>query len=157
MKTKPTQILKEKRPFLKKKTKLECPCIRFILSILKNKKQSTTTQTTSATETHAKKDAVKQMDPEPTLKKTKRSRVMRIPKIGCTVPFLMTLFNDLTNKGVVRMDACDISKAVNTISNIKMELDGGRAWNGNIEIAKNLHLKMYKSGLVLRLKQLNNQ
>lgn len=158
MKSEASQNLKERSKFLKtkkKRTKLECPCIRFILSILKNKRQSTTIST-SVNETNRHETSVEvdqKIEPETTLKKTKNSRVIRLPKIGCTIPFLMKLFNDLSNKGVMRLDVCDITRAVNIISNAKMDLDSGKAWSGKIEIAENLHLKLYKTGLVLHHKQ----
>lgn len=152
MKSKPDQNLKEKSHFLKnkkKRNKAECPCIRFILSILKSKKQSTCL----STESNKSVLADKRIESESFLKKTKKTRVIRLPRIGCTIPFLMTLFNDLSKEGTMNMEASDISRAVNIILKAKMDLDGGSPWNGKIQIAENLHLKLYKSGLVLHHKK----
>lgn len=154
MKSKPTQSLKEKSACLKMRSaKLQCPCIRLILSILKNKKQRTTVSATSATVTHKITDEDKKTESYSIIKKAKNSRVIRLPKIRCMVSFLTNLFNELSRRGELRMDASGIARAVDIISNVKMNLDGGKAWNGKIEIAENLHLKLYKSGLVLHHRQ----
>jgi len=141
----PNHNVKEKSLILKKnKTKIGCPFVRIILSILKN---STTSKT------HLTVHADKKMESESTLKNTKKkTRIIRLPKNGYITPFLLTLFNDLSSKGMLQMDACDITRSVNIISNAKMDLDGGKPWNGKIKIAENLHLKLYTSGLVLHLK-----
>lgn len=157
MKPNQSQNLKEKSTYLnnkQKKTQLECPCIRFILSILKNKNQcKDSVSTTSGIVNYKTIGANKKMELQSTLKKSKKPRIVRLPKIGCTIPFLMTLFNNLSNSGEVCMETSDVASAVNLILKAKMDLDEGKAWNGKIEIAENLHLKLYKSGLVLHHKQ----
>ena len=138
----------------KQKTKLECPCIRrLILSILKKKNISTEASATSDAATNKTTGAENKTESEISDKTKKKSRIIRLPKKGCIVPFLMTLFNNLSSKNAVRMDANDTAKAVDIISKVKMELDGGKAWKGKIKIAENLHLKLYKTGLVLHHKQ----
>ena len=150
MKSIPSSNLKEKSQILnnmKKRTKLECPCIRFILSILKHKKQTKRVPTESTMVSQKTNNEDKNPVPEPTPNVTKKPRIIRLPKTKCIVPIL----NNLSNSGVVRMDACEIARAVDIISNVKMNLDGG--WNGKVQLAENLHLKLYKSGLVLYVKQ----
>lgn len=120
---------------------------------MKNKKQNISISTKNGPATHKTVDTDKITQLDTTLKKTKKSRIIRVPKIVCIKPFLMTLFNDLSTTGAVRMDANGISKAVDIISNAKMDLEGGNAWNGKIKIAENFYLKLYKSGLVLHLKK----
>lgn len=138
----------------KEKAKLECPCIkRFILSILKKKKISGEASTTSEAATHKTDGAENKTVSEASLKNVKKSRIIRLPKNKCIIPFLMTLFYDLSIKGAVRMDVNETARAVDIISKVKMELDGGKAWKGKIKIAENLHLKLYKTGLVLHHKQ----
>jgi hypothetical protein len=138
----------------KQNTRLECPCImRLILSFLKKKKISNEASATSDATTNKTVGAENTTESKAPLKTMKKSRIIRLPKNGCIIPFLMNLFNDLTTKSVVRMDASDTARAVTIISKMKMELDSGTAWKGKIEIAENLHLKLYKTGLVLHHKQ----
>lgn len=138
----------------KEKTKRECPCIRrLILSILKKKKIGTEVLTTSDADTNKTSSAENKTESETSLKTKKKSRIIRLPKKGCIIPFLITLFNDLSSKSAVRMDANDTAKAVDVISKVKMALDSGKAWKGKVKIAENLHLKLYKTGLVLHHKQ----
>lgn len=136
---------------LKAKSRM-CPCIkRIILVILKKNKLSTVASTTSDAATN--KIAENKMESEASFKTKKKSRIIRLPKKGCINPLLMTLFNDLTSKSAVNMDASETARAVDIISNVKMELDVGKAWKGPIKIAENLYLKLYKTGLVLHHKQ----
>lgn len=107
---------------------------------------------TSAAATNNTDAAENETESQVSLKTMNKSRIIRLPKIGCIIPFLMTLFNDLTSNGAVRMDANETARAVDIISKVKMELDGGKAWKGRIKIAENLHLKLYKTGLVLHHK-----
>lgn len=138
----------------KQEIKLVCPCIRrLILSTLKKKKISTVASTTSDATINKTAAAENKTESETSLKTKKKSRIIRLPKKGCIIPFLMTLFNDLSSKSAVSMDANDTARAVDIISKVKMELDGGKAWKGKIKIAENLQLKLYKTGLVLHHKQ----
>lgn len=132
----------------KLKEKYLCSCIWFFLLNLKN------SQTNKDTKLCAKET----LQPEKTLesgqeatksKCIRKSHIIRIPKIGCDVPFLVTMFTNLSNIGAVRMDERAIMNAVNVITKVKKDLDEGNPWNGNIEIAENLILKLYKSGLIL--------
>ena len=168
MKTKATDKLKEKSRLLKnlkKGSKCECPCIHFIFSILKNNKQrstifdeSTTVVSNEAatvsnedvTETSIETGDVTETGDVPetaqknTILKPKNSRVFHLPRFGCTVPFLMGLFNDLTKDGTMYMEAAEISRAVNIILKVKMDLADGKPWNGKVEVAENLYLKLNK-------------
>lgn len=179
MKSKPRSNLKEKSTFSSNKMKtsgLACPCIRFILSILKNEIQSkiistktdTKTQkkvnavenpelvkiisTKSDTNTPKKVNAVVKTELVSPLPKTQKTRIIRIPKNGCITSFLTRWFNALSNTESLRMNKVEIAEAINVISSVKNDLDGGRAWSGSIKIAENLHLKLYKTGLVLHHK-----
>lgn len=139
---------------INEKTKFECPCIRrMILSILKKRQISTGASTTSDTDTNKTASAENKTESEASLKPKKKSRIIRLPKNGSIIPFLVTLFNDLTAKNAVNMDINDTARAVNIISKVKMELDAGKSWKGTIKIAENLYLKLYKTGLVLHHKQ----
>ena len=163
MKTKPSDKLKEKSGFLKNKkkvTKCECPCIHFILSILKNNKQRTTISDERAaptvsneSPTSSEATGVPETEQKNTICKAKSSRVIRLPTFGCTVPFLMALFNDLTKDGTMYMESGEISRAVNIILKAKVDLDNGKAWNGKVQVAENLYLMLNKSGLVLHHKK----
>lgn len=138
---------------IKKKQKYQCPCISFLLSILKNKKM---VHRSKITETGKNKPDIvkKRNDKSLVLKTNKKSQIIRIPKIGCEIPFLVKLFTDLSNSGTVRMDESEIMIAVNITSKAKKDLDEGKKWGGNIEIAENLQLRLYKTGLVLYHKKL---
>lgn len=83
---------------------------------------------------------------------TKKSRIIRLPKIGCITSNLMSIFNDLSNTGAVLLDTSEIMRAVNIVLKVQKDMDEGIPWNEKIEIVKNLYLKLYKSGLVLHLK-----
>lgn len=54
-------------------------------------------------------------------RKAAKSRIICIPKIGCTIPFLM----DLLNSGEIVMETIEIEKAVNIILKAKLDLDAG--------------------------------
>ena len=130
------------------KQKYQYPCIRFLLSILKNKNQ---VQCNKSREEKTYKPEVikKSIGKVSNLKSIRKSHIIRIPKIGCVIPFLVTLFTNLSNTGAVQMDERGIMNAVNITAKAKKDLDEGKQWNGNIEIAENLKLKLYKSGLII--------
>ena len=171
MKTKATDELKEKSrllKILKKGSKCECPCIHFIFSILQNNKQrstifdestavvskeAATASNEDVTETSKETADVPETPQKNAIFKPKNSRVFHLPRFGCTVPFLMGLFNDLTKDGTMYMEAAEISRAVNIILKVKMDLDDGKPWNGKVEVAENLYLKLNKSGLALQHKK----
>lgn len=151
MDTKLTLNMKKKSTLAKnKKIKQNnhCPCISFLLALLKiNNKAQRTRNSAKGTR---KSEIVKKFDDKTSVVKSNRKpHIIRIPKIGCEVPFLVTLFTNLSNTGVVHMDEREIMKAVNITAKAKKDLDEGKKWNGNIEIAENLKLKLYKTGLVL--------
>lgn len=77
----------------------------------------------------------------------RKIQITRIPKVGSGLPFLVTFFNNFAKSG--QMDETEITRAVNITDKAKKDLDEGKQWNGPIEIAENLKLKLYKSGLVL--------
>lgn len=138
---------------LKAKSKM-CPCIRrIILAILKKKKISTEASTASDDATNKTAGAENKTESEYSFQTKKKSRLIRIQKNGNIIPFLTTLFNDLSSKSAVNMDANETARAVDIISKVKTELDVGKAWKGTIKIAENLYLKLYKTGLVLHHKQ----
>ena len=128
--------------------KYQCPCILFYLSITKDKTQEQFSKT-SEKETHNTETAKKSSGKSTVLKINKKSHITRIPKIGCDIPFLVTLFTSLSNTGSVTMDERGIMNAVNIVARAKKDLDEGKKWNGTIEINENLKLKLYKSGLGL--------
>ena len=120
-----------------------CPCVYFVLQNLK-KKQMEAKVTDEET---AKPEAILES------KKVKNSRIHRIPKIGCIVPFIVTLLTNISDSGTVPTDVREIMKAANIIIKAKKDLDEGNPWNGDIDITENLKLKLYKSGLILYSKK----
>lgn len=130
------------------KREYQWPCILFCLSIAKDKTQAQRSKTREK-ETHNTETAKKSNGKSTVLKINKKSHIIRIPKIGCDIPFLVTLFTNLSNTGSVTMDERGIMDAVNIVTKAKKDLDEGMKWNDNIEIAENLKLKLYKSGLGL--------
>jgi len=79
----------------------------------------------------------------------KTHNIIRIPKHGYKAPFLITLYTSLSKNGLISQDNAEIIKAVNITLKAKNDLEEGKQWNGHIEIAENLKLKLYKTGLVL--------
>lgn len=132
----------------KAKQKYQCSCIRFFISTLKNMEQ---VQRNETCEGETQTPAVIKIPSAKTskLKSIGKSQIIHIPKIGCDIPFLVTLFTNLSDTGAVRMDDREIMNAVNITAKAKKDVDEGKQWNGNIEIAENLKLKLYKSGLIL--------
>lgn len=68
-------------------------------------------------------------------KRTKRSHVTRIPENGFGTPSLTSLFDDLSNSGKLQLDDDELLKAVQTTALAKKDLDEGKQWNGDIELA----------------------
>ena len=177
MKSMANHKLKKQSPSSKNKKKkvtkneCPCPCIHYILTKLIKKQPSISISNKSAAEPSEATD-VDISDESTTLKsqkfaainttrieatrtpiKVKRSRVIRIPQVGCTIPFVMKFFNNLSKEGTVPMETNEVSRMVNIISKVKKDLDEGKTWNGNVQLTKDLYLKLYKSGLVLHHKQ----
>lgn len=119
--------------------KYQCLCSWFYLSHLKNKSKRKLGEVIGDDKT---------VPVVPVSKITRKTIITRIPKM-CTSAFLMTVFTNLSDSGAQRMDEREIMNAVNIVSSAKKDLDQGKPWNGNVEIVKNLKLKLYKSGLVL--------
>ena len=154
MKSKPTLNMNKKATSSKNKNmkqKYQCPCISFFLSLLQNKKQLQSSRISEKVTRNP--ESVKKASKSTVLKSNRKSRIVRIPKIGCDIPFLVALFTNLSNNGTVKMDERDIMKLVNITAKVKKDLDEGKKWNGNIEIAENLQLRLYKTGLILYLKK----
>lgn len=144
MKSEASQNLKNK----KTRSNLDCPCMKFFLSKWCTKvftKSDNVKYNTVNTDTTKSSNLYKP-------KNTRNSRIIRLPKIRCSIPYLTALLNDLSNTKAVRMDADEITNAANSIFEVKADVDSGKVWNGKIQIAENLHLKLYKSGLVLHHK-----
>lgn len=144
---------KSTSPKIKKlKQKYQCPCISFFLSVLKNKKPVRS----KSIERGTKKSEIvnKSSGKSSVLKINRKSQIIRIPKIGCEIPFLVKLFTDLSNTEGVHMDEREIMNAVNITSRAKKDLDEGKKWTGNIEIAENLQIRLYKTGLILYHKKI---
>lgn len=80
-------------------------------------------------------------------------RITPIPKNMSEIQFLTALYNGLSESGVLPGGAAGIMRAVNTTSKAKQDLDDSKQWNGDIQIAENLKLKLYKTGLVLHTKK----
>jgi len=155
MKTAPNLNLKKKKSSQNKKTKKadKWQCIWCFLSNhqkYQNRNNSTPNdpETTSPTAENIE-ETLEVVSPT---KIRQRARIIRIPKIGCIVPYLTRLFDDLCNSGVVCMDGVQMVQAINIIVKAKKDFDEGIQWNGNIEIYDNIKMKLYKSGLVLYIK-----
>lgn len=125
-----------------------CPSVWVFVPDLKLKHKRVTRPTISVNETQ-RESVVEITDKVPTPKILRKSQITRIPKIGCVMPFLVTMFNNLANSGAVRMNESEIMNAVNITAKVKKDLDEGKPWTGTVEITGNLKLKLYKSGLVV--------
>lgn len=137
-----------KKENLKHKYHHVCPCALFLLSKKRNKKQRDSKLKKKQTLKLIKAETIKKLkDISPVANRAKRSHVTRIPENGFGT--LTSLFADLSNSGKLQLDDDELLKAVQITTQAKSDLDGGKLWNGDIEIAKNLKLKLYKSGLVL--------
>lgn len=151
MKTKPSLKLKKKS--LKNKNVKEISGFQSIFVFLSDLRENEDRKNTAIMETkdasprtESNVETLGVISPPKTLKK---SRTIRLPRIGCTIPFLITLFNGLCNSGAVCMDEGQMMQAVNIVAKAKKDFDEGLKWNGAIEISENFKLKLYKSGLVL--------
>lgn len=153
MNTKPSLMVK-KKSLKNKKTKYAEKCIWCaLLSGFKNNKKRNNTiikdeENTSPMVEHCGNT------PEviPSAKKLQKSHIIRIPRIGCTIPYLTSLFNGLCNSGAACFDEGQMVQAINVVAKAKKDHDEGIKWNGNIEISENIKLKLYKTGLVLHYK-----
>lgn len=151
MNTKSSSKLK-KKSLKNKRTKkiIECQCIRnFLSNRQKHENQNYTTIKKAENTSPKTEKTVETLAVVTPPKKLQKSRIIRLPKIGCTIPFLMSLFNGLCNSGAVCLDEGQMGQAVNIIAKAKQDIDEGMQWNGNIQICENIKLKLYKSGLVL--------
>lgn len=141
--------------------KYPCPCIGFFLLNLKNRQQIkrskiSKNETLKPEETlksrHEASQTEEILESSHDAAKSKcirKAHIIRLPKKRCHVPLLIKLFTNLSDIGAIHMDEREIMNAVNTTVQVKKDLDAGKPWNGNIEIAENLKLKLYKSGLIL--------
>ena len=59
------------------------------------------------------------------------------------------MYTGLSEAGELPGGTVGITDAVNITSKAKKDLDEGKKWDGDIEIAENLKLKLYKKGLKL--------
>lgn len=129
-----------------------CACLCALVTNVLNRQQKPISGKTMEKENKVKNPKNDEKLSETSLetkKSTKKVDIIRIPKNGCTVPFLITLFTNLTTAGVILQNNTEIMRAVNITLAAKDDLEEGKQWNGHIEIAENLKLKLYKTGLVL--------
>lgn len=132
-----------------KKYQCNCQRIWLLLSSSKNKNKNQIQCNSSAKETTVSEILDKTAGEVSVSKKIRKAHITRIPKIGCTIPYLITLFNNLSSSGIIPMDERQIMSAVNVTAKTKKDLDEGIKWKGNIQITDNLKLKLYKTGLIL--------
>jgi hypothetical protein len=147
------RLNKTKSTATKKKLKIKkyqcnCQCVWMFLS---NSKIRNQIRPNSSGEASKKTRTSSSFDKTEVLKK--KTHITLIPKIGCTIPYLKTLFTSLSSSKVVLMDENQIMNAVNVAAKAKADLDEGNKWKGTVEIAENLKLKLYKKGLVLCYKK----
>lgn len=76
-------------------------------------------------------------------------KFISIPKNGCNIPFLVKIFSELANSGILSSDVGDTMRAVNITSKAIKDFDEGLQWNKDVFIAEDLKLKLYKAGLKL--------
>lgn len=134
----------------KHKSRFDCQCIWSFLSSIKTKQeQRNSSGTISKKETLMPETLEKTRDIASVAKHTKKIRINRIPRNGCGIELLVKLFTNLSKSGAIHMDEAEIMKASNITFKAKKDLDEGKQWNGHIQLAENLELKLYKSGLVL--------
>jgi len=131
------------------KTKFECPCFRFFLSKLQKSHKCKITTTLLKRQ----KPETENGDASVTRKSKRKSKIIRIPKIGSSIPYFIALFTYLKNTGALQMDEVEMMKAVNATVKAKRDLDEGLKWNGDISLSDNIKLKLHKSGLVLHYKK----
>lgn len=83
----------------------------------------------------------------------KNPRITPIPSTANQNHFLTSLYIGLSLSGVLPGGEAGIMNAVNITLRARKDLDDGKQWNGDIQIAENVKLKLYKSGLVLYTKR----
>lgn len=129
--------------------KYQCNCQRIWLLISSSKNKNQIQCNSSAKETTGSEILAKTAAGVSVSKKIRKAHITRLPKIGCTIPYLITLFNNLSSSGIIPMDERQIMNAVNVTAKTKKDLDEGIKWKGSIQISDNLKLKLYKTGLIL--------
>lgn len=129
--------------------KYQCNCQRIWLLISSSKNKNQIQCNSSAKETTMSEILAKTAAGVSVSKKIRKAHITRLPKIGCTIPYLITLFNNLSSSGIIPMDERQIMNAVNVTAKTKKDLDEGIKWKGSIQISDNLKLKLYKTGLIL--------
>lgn len=129
--------------------KYQCNCQRIWLLISSSKNKNQIQCNSSAKETTGSEILDKTAAGVSVSKKIRKAHITRLPKIGCTIPYLITLFNNLSSSGIIPMDERQIMNAVNVTAKTKKDLDEGIKWKGSIQISDNLKLKLYKTGLIL--------
>lgn len=136
-------------PNLQKTTELKSIIIDTEITSPKMEDQNTTI---TDTESPTPENHEETLNEKSAIRKLRNSRLVRLPRIGCTIPFLTKLINKLCNSGVTSMDEGQMTQAINIIAKAKKDLDDGGIWNRNIDICENIKLKLYSSGLVLHYK-----
>lgn len=163
METKP-RLNKTKSTAMKKKLRIKkyrcsCQCVWSFLtsSKIRNQTQHNGREEPSEKEPSEKEpgkaESFDKADVNTSFLKKKKTHITRLPRIGCEIPFLVTLFTNLSESGAVYMNEREIMNAVNVTAKVKKDLDEGKQWTGNIEITENLKLKLHKAGLVLCYKK----
>lgn len=91
-------------------------------------------------------------------KQVKIPRIIKVPKIGGVLPFLIPLFAGLSALGALSGGAAGIARAVSKAGEAKNELAEAKRHNKTLEaiaLGKGLYLKPYKSGMGLYLNSKN--
>lgn len=85
-------------------------------------------------------------------------RIIKVPKIGGVLPFLIPLFAGLSALGALSGGAAGIARAVSKAGEAKNELEEAKRHNKTLEaiaLGKGLYLKPYKTGMGLHLNSKN--
>lgn len=85
-------------------------------------------------------------------------RIIKVPKIGGVLPFLIPLFAGLSALGALSGGAAGIARAVSKAGEAKNELEEAKRHNKTLEaiaLGKGLYLKPYKTGTGLYLNSKN--
>lgn len=85
-------------------------------------------------------------------------RIIKVPKIGGVLPFLIPLFAGLSALGALSGGAAGIARAVSKAGEAKNELEEAKRHNKTLEaisLGKGLYLKPYKTGMGLHLSSKN--
>lgn len=91
-------------------------------------------------------------------KQVKIPRIIKVPKIGGVLPFLIPLFAGLSALGALSGGAAGIARAVSKAGEAKNELSEAKRHNKTLEaiaLGKGLYLKPYKTGMGLHLNSKN--